>query len=78
MAIAIVDVAIRLRERDGLEDVVLAGGVFVNARLLASAIRRLKKVGFNVHVPEKIAINDGGISLGQAVVAAEQTRLRGI
>ncbi len=78
LAIAIVDVAIRLRERDGLEDVVLAGGVFVNARLLASAIRRLKKVGFNVHVPEKIAINDGGISLGQAVVAAEQTRLRGI
>ena len=78
LAVAIVDVASRLRERDGLEDVVLAGGVFVNSRLLTAAVRRLGKAGFTIHVPEKIAINDGGISLGQAVVAAERTRRRAI
>jgi hydrogenase maturation protein HypF len=59
-----------LRARHDITDVVLAGGVFVNAKLLQAAISELEAVGFTVYTPDNIPINDGGISLGQAAVAA--------
>jgi hydrogenase maturation protein HypF len=59
-------------ERHGLELVVLSGGVFQNRRLLASTAAALADAGARVLVPERLPPNDGGISFGQAAVAAAQ------
>jgi len=49
---------------------VLAGGVMQNARLLARLIQVLAEAGFHPHYHREVPPNDGGMSLGQAVVAA--------
>jgi hydrogenase maturation protein HypF len=61
------------RERE-LNRVVLSGGVFQNARLLTSLIPGLESRGFEVHSHRLVPTNDGGIALGQAVIAAERLR----
>ncbi len=53
----------------GIRDVALSGGVFQNRLLLTQAVRRLKFAGFNVFTHRQVPTNDGGISLGQAVIA---------
>ncbi len=50
--------------------VVLSGGTFQNLRLLASTRRRLGELGFRVLSHRRVPPNDGGISYGQAAVAA--------
>ncbi len=59
-----------LRERHGLDTVALSGGVFQNMLLLHRAVARLEARGFRVLVHSRVPCNDGGISLGQAMVAA--------
>ncbi len=48
--------------------VVLAGGCFVNARLSEGLLHALSR-DFAVHLPERVPPGDGGLALGQAVVA---------
>ncbi|MDQ3067001.1 MAG: carbamoyltransferase HypF, partial [Actinomycetota bacterium] len=50
--------------------VVLSGGSFQNLRLLSSTRRRLEELGFDVLTHRLVPPNDGGISYGQAAVAA--------
>lgn len=50
--------------------VVLSGGVFQNARLLESSMRLLKDGGISAYTNSLVPANDGGISFGQAAVAA--------
>jgi hydrogenase maturation protein HypF len=59
-----------LRDACGLDDVALSGGVFQNGLLLEQAVSRLEGRGFRVLTHSRVPCNDGGISLGQAVVAA--------
>lgn len=54
----------------GLGTVVLSGGVFQNRRLLEQTSTLLGAAGLRVLVPEQLPPNDGGISFGQAAVAA--------
>jgi hydrogenase maturation protein HypF len=49
---------------------VLSGGVFQNRWLLQSVAERLNRAGLRVLVPERLPANDGGISFGQAAIAA--------
>jgi hydrogenase maturation protein HypF len=58
----------------GPATVVLSGGTFQNLRLLASTRRRLEELGFEVRSHVAVPPNDGGISYGQAAVAAARTR----
>jgi len=60
----------RIRSDTGLETVVLSGGVFVNALLAGSVQEALTTRGFRVLLPRHVPCNDGGLSLGQAYVAA--------
>ncbi len=59
-----------LAAREGISRVALGGGVFQNARLLASLARRLEARGLHVLTARALPPNDGGLSYGQAVVAA--------
>ena len=60
------------RERSALTTVALSGGVFQNVRLLVRAGELLAADGFRVLRHRRVPPNDGGISLGQAVVAARR------
>jgi hydrogenase maturation protein HypF len=71
----ITDCCLRLRERHGLSTVALSGGVFQNLLLLHATVGQLEAHGFLVMVHSRVPCNDGGISLGQAVVAAAADRL---
>ncbi|MGW2817387.1 carbamoyltransferase HypF [Streptomyces sp. NPDC001415] len=50
--------------------VCLAGGCFVNGRLLTEVRRRLRAQGLRVLTPSAVPMGDGGISYGQAAIAA--------
>ncbi|MCP9468818.1 MAG: carbamoyltransferase HypF [Nitrospira sp.] len=60
----------------GLPHVVLTGGCFQNGLLLSLARQGLEKAGFIVYCHRLVPPNDGGLSLGQAVVAACHTAHR--
>jgi len=64
-----------MRGRYGLGTVALSGGVFQNLLLLDATVSRLEARGFRVLLHARVPCNDGGISLGQAVVAAARDRL---
>jgi hydrogenase maturation protein HypF len=66
----IVDGCVLLREQYGLRTVALSGGVFQNLLLLGRTVADLEARGFIVLTHSRVPCNDGGISLGQAVVAA--------
>lgn len=59
-----------LARRLGLDRVVLSGGVFQNRRLLEQTASLVRAADLRVLVPERLPPNDGGISFGQAAVAA--------
>ena len=63
-----------LRERTGLTTVALSGGVFQNLLLVSTVVKLLEAAGFSVLTHSRVPCNDGGISLGQAVVAAARWR----
>ncbi|MEU6713433.1 carbamoyltransferase HypF [Nonomuraea sp. NPDC046802] len=67
---AIVRTCRTLRERTGLTGVALSGGVFQNELLLERTAAQLREAGFRVLRHVRVPPNDGGISLGQAAVAA--------
>jgi hydrogenase maturation protein HypF len=70
VAAAISRVCAELRDRSGLGTVALSGGVFQNLLLTERVAGLLADRGFRVLVHHRVPCNDGGISLGQAVVAA--------
>ncbi|NWF53560.1 MAG: carbamoyltransferase HypF [Syntrophaceae bacterium] len=59
----------KIRQEGGPEKVTLSGGVFQNRLLLERMKERLEGAGFKVLVHRQVPCNDGGLSLGQAVIA---------
>ncbi|HSY16055.1 MAG TPA: carbamoyltransferase HypF, partial [Jatrophihabitantaceae bacterium] len=66
----VLSVASHARAATGLTTVALSGGVFQNALLLAGSCRALRADGFTVLRHRLVPPNDGGLALGQLVVAA--------
>ncbi len=68
------DLCTVIRNDRGLDRVVLSGGVFQNSILLTGLTDALEKQRFTVLSHRQVPTNDGGIALGQAVVAAAVSR----
>ena len=60
---------LQIARHAGLKSVVLSGGVFQNAYLTEQICSRLEECGFQVYTHQRVPPNDGGIALGQAVLA---------
>jgi len=60
----------QIKRETGLNEVALSGGVWQNMALMERATQKLQKDGFVVYIHRKIPTNDGGLSLGQALVGA--------
>ena len=67
-----VGLCVKIREITNLNKVALSGGVFQNRYLTERIISHLEKEGFQVYIQRKVPPNDGGISLGQAVIAGSK------
>jgi hydrogenase maturation protein HypF len=65
----IVETCKTIRAMESLNRVVLSGGVFQNIFLLTLTTEELKRSGFDVYTHRLVPPNDGGIALGQAVIA---------
>jgi hydrogenase maturation protein HypF len=61
-----------VRNSCGVDDIVLSGGVFMNALLSSEATDRLTLENFRVYRHRLVPPNDGGLSLGQVAIAASQ------
>ncbi len=61
-------------QRRNLKIVALSGGVFQNALLRAQLVTRLRGAGLRPLLNQRVPPNDGGISLGQAALAALSAR----
>ncbi|MBI3361113.1 MAG: hydrogenase maturation nickel metallochaperone HypA [Chloroflexi bacterium] len=70
VAAMIRDVCLLLREQRGMNEVALSGGVFQNMTLLGKTLGLVRGAGFEVLTHRLVPPNDGGIALGQAVIAA--------
>ena len=67
---ALAELAVAIARRAGLPQVALSGGCFQNA-LLGQRVRRgLLRAGFTVYTQRRVPPGDGGIALGQVLVAA--------
>ncbi|MBB2910935.1 hydrogenase maturation protein HypF [Streptosporangium becharense] len=70
LAAATAAACVRIREATGVGTAALSGGVFQNRLLLGGLLRALRLHGFRVLTHHRVPPNDGGVSLGQAAVAA--------
>lgn len=62
------EVAKEARVHTGIDQIVLSGGVFQNMVLFEHTILALEKANFKVYTHSQVPTNDGGISLGQAMI----------
>jgi len=69
LAAAIAAMCARIRDDTGLPAVALSGGVFHNSVLTAMCVRLLRSRGFRVLEHRDFPPGDGGLSLGQALIA---------
>jgi hydrogenase maturation protein HypF len=69
IAAVIAEVCRRIRDREHLDRICLSGGTFQNIYLLERSAALLRKMNFEVLLHSLVPPNDGGISLGQAVIA---------
>jgi len=65
-------VSLKLKKEFSADRIALAGGVFQNNLLLKKSFDILQENGFKVYSKFKVPVNDGGISLGQAYLAAKK------
>lgn len=76
VAAGVTAVCRQVADARGLSTVALSGGVFQNLLLTERVVAQLEEQGLRVLTHRQVPPNDGGISLGQAVVAAARDRAR--
>ena len=71
---ALVGWIVNVARRTGVGQVALSGGVFQNSYLVERSVAELESNGFRVATHQRVPANDGGIALGQAVIAGLVTQ----
>jgi hydrogenase maturation protein HypF len=71
VADSVVQQAVQIRKQNGINGIALSGGVFQNIRLLTAVVNGLNSQGFDVYTHHLVPPNDGGLALGQAVIASQ-------
>jgi hydrogenase maturation protein HypF len=74
LVVAFVAICERIREKIRIDKVCLSGGCFQNKILLEDSISIMEKAGFVVYHHKQVPTNDGGIALGQAVIAGAMAK----
>jgi hydrogenase maturation protein HypF len=69
IAAAVLDICCQIRHNYVVNKVALSGGVWQNITLLDHTNSLLLSNGFEVLTHTKVPVNDGGLALGQAIVA---------
>jgi hydrogenase maturation protein HypF len=72
LADSTIQACVVIRNERGINQVALSGGVWQNITLLRSTFEKLEKNGFKVFIHKLVPTNDGGLALGQAMIAANQ------
>jgi hydrogenase maturation protein HypF len=75
VAQVILEVSEKIRRDSSIEKVVLSGGVFQNKYLLEKTIHKLAQNRFKVFTNHQVPANDGGVSLGQLLIASKTFKL---
>jgi hydrogenase maturation protein HypF len=68
----IVKIVVNLINETGINKIVLSGGSFQNRFLVSESEKRLREYKLEVYSQQKFPSNDGGIALGQLVIAAKR------
>ncbi len=76
LAVMVLKVCQLLRAHEGVAEVALSGGVWQNATLLARTVESLRRDDFTVYLHRSVPANDGGLALGQAIIAAHHVSRR--
>jgi hydrogenase maturation protein HypF len=71
VATAMLEACQTARQRSGCQVVALSGGVWQNMTLLKHTVNLLRQAGFEVLYHKRVPTNDGGLALGQALIAAK-------
>jgi len=71
LAVGLLEIAKAARESTKLNTVALSGGVFCNRHLTNRLVKLLKESDFSVLFNRDVPSNDGGVSVGQAAIAAK-------
>lgn len=72
LANVICETAIAIAQERNIDRIALSGGVFQNATLLTLVEKQIEQSGYHVMSHSKLPANDGGLALGQAVIAATE------
>jgi len=67
-------VCVAARKETGIREVALGGGIWQNMVLLRQVTKRLEAEGFIVYRHHQVPTNDGGLSLGQAMVGSARVQ----
>jgi hydrogenase maturation protein HypF len=74
LARVLADAALRAGARHGVDRICLSGGTFQNVLLTGTLSAMLEGSGLEVYTHAQVPANDGGLSLGQALIAAHEGR----
>jgi hydrogenase maturation protein HypF len=74
VAMMVVQACQVIRNETGINEIALSGGVWQNMTLFQKTLSSLQKEGFRVYFHQQVPTNDGGLALGQAVMAFHKIR----
>jgi hydrogenase maturation protein HypF len=77
LALVMAEIATKIREERNLNRVCLSGGCFQNVLLFEFMLKALRERNFEAYFHSEVPAGDGGISLGQALVAAHLLQASG-